>query len=407
MDWQTLSEKLKSLGMQLGKEQLLKTAATKNIPIDTILDGTVLETIYGEAFFTSDHFDQNYKHGNIFLKKPQTFDLVAYYAKVPQIDQSQFKNIIFLDTETTGLAGGTGTLAFMIGVGRFTDDGFVINQYFLRQPGEEAAALATLTQFLDPLAAVCTYNGKTFDIPLMNTRYIMQAMKSPFINLPHFDLLALSRRLWRDRLISCTLGNIEREILGVMREEQEVPGYLIPELYTDYLRSGDARSMKGVFYHNAIDILSLAALFVYVAGFLSDPHIYQTVDGIDLASLGRLYKALGHDEHATKVFDESLKRNLPKEIYIKTLMHYANIFKQKKEPAKAVGLWEKAAEEHSIDACVELAKYYEHCSKEYDKAIIWTLQGIALAENEPVLLEALAHRKQRLDRKIEQPNFEK
>lgn len=400
MDWQTLSEKLKSLGMQLGKEQQYQPAQVSKFPIDSILSGTIQETIFGEAFFTKNQYQSDHKHGKVNLIRPKDFDVLANYAKVPLIENTLIENIVFLDTETTGLAGGTGTFAFMIGVGRFNREGFVLNQYFLRQPAEEAAMLALLSQFLEPSAAVCTYNGKTFDIPLLNTRYIMQSMKSPFINLPHFDLLALARRLWRDRLVSCTLGNIEQQILGVFRTEQEVPGYLIPEMYTEYLRSGDARPMKGVFYHNAIDIISLAALFTHAANLLSDPLTQNISDGIDLASLARLFQSIGFKEQATEIFDESLRQELPEDIYKNTLLNNAKIFKQKNDYQKAITLWEAGAEVRSIDACVELAMYSEHKIKNYELALSWTCLAISYSEKDSTQQDTLLHRKLRLQKKL-------
>jgi hypothetical protein len=401
MDWQTLSDKLKSLGMQLGKEQQIHPSQSAAYPIETVVNGDVKRSIYGEVFFTSHEYPLNHLHGTSTLKKPSSIDMLSVWAKVPQIHDTHLENIVFLDIETTGLTGGTGTLAFMIGVGRFTQDGFLLNQYFLRHPGEEPALLAALSQFLEPLAAVCTYNGKTFDIPLLNTRYIMQTMGSPFPGIPHFDLLALSRRLWRDRLVSCTLGNIEQQILGVQRDAREVPGYLIPEMYTEYLRSGDARPMKGIFYHNAIDIVSLAALFIHAADLLSKPLHQQLLDGTDLASIGKLFQSLGYEEQATAIFKESIQHELPKSIYLQTLLRYASIFKHRGNNSEALLLWRKAADQGDVKSCEELAKYYEHRVKDHTQALAWTLRGITNCKGDPTWMESLAHRQHRLQRKLE------
>ena len=402
MDWQALSDRLKAMGMQLGKDQLLQPIQKLSYPIETVVPGTFEETIHGQAFCLNEVYTYDYTHGNAQLLPTQSLAILAHWARAPHIHNEQLHNIVFLDTETTGLSGGTGTMAFMVGVGRYTADGFMLAQYFMRHPGEEPAFLAALTRFLDPLDAVVTYNGKAFDIPMLNTRYILQGFTTPFMEVAHFDLLALARRLWRDRLESCTLGNIEHEILGVSRNEEEVPGYLIPEMYGDYLRSGDARPMKGIFYHNAIDILSLAALFAHTADLLAVPLERPEHNGIDLAAIGKLFQALGYDDIATAIFEESIQRELPLDIFCKTLMHFAGIYKRQGNYPSATVLWEKAAQIGQPEACEELAKYYEHYARDYAQAISWTQKGMELTVLDREWQERLVYRMERLERKKNQ-----
>src|SRR4030067_1036414 len=141
----------------------------------------------------------------------------------------------------------------------------------MRDPFEEPAMLLALEEFLAPCKTLVTFNGKSFDAPLLTTRYTLQGWPSPMGRMAHIDLLHLARRLWRDRLPSRTLSNLEVQILGAQRSEEEIPGWMIPQMYFDFLRDGDARPMKRVFYHNEMDVLSMAALLNLVVNLLENP----------------------------------------------------------------------------------------------------------------------------------------
>src|SRR5690348_5265084 len=202
--------------------------------------------------------------GDLTTRDLQTLNMFLAGAALPDASR-----LIFLDTETTGLAGGTGTCAFLIGVGAVEGTQFVVRQFFLREYPEEPAMLAALAELLKPFEGIVTFNGKTFDLPLLETRYALARMKSPFARLLHLDLLHPARRLWKLRLSSCKLGHLESEVLGVHREG-DVDGSEIPGIYFDYLRTGNARGLQPVFYHNALDIVSLAGLTVEMADIITD-----------------------------------------------------------------------------------------------------------------------------------------
>jgi len=406
MEWQDLSSKLKALGVTLGKDLVPKPAIVDKHLIEKVVQGDFEETLFGPIFCVTQVFPLDHQHGSVTLYPAGPITTLARWARIPQVTREALDNIVFLDTETTGLSGGTGTLAFMVGVGRFGNGGFILSQYFMRHPGEEGALLAGLTRFLTPLDAIVTYNGKAFDIPLLRTRYTLQAFDFPMEGTPHFDLLALARRLWRARLPACNLSIIENQVLGVMREEEEVPGYAIPELYLDYLRTGDARPMRGIFYHNSIDILSLAALFAHTAQMLEMPLIQQPEDAVDLASIARLFQFLGDADTAMTLFEQSLGAHLPTEVYWKTLARAAALLKQQGNFTVAVSLWEKAAEQGQLYACEELAKYYEHRTCDIPQALHWAEHAIAalmITPLEPLQrkwwLASLSHRIERLQRK--------
>jgi hypothetical protein len=174
---------------------------------------------------------------------------------------------------------------------RYEADGFRLIQQFMRDPAEEPAHLACLLTLLEGCESLVTFNGKAFDVPLLQSRYITNGEYFPFHSSIHLDLLPLARKLWKDRLPSRALGYLEEQILGVVRNQEDVPGWLIPSLYFDYLRSGDARPLKSVFYHNAIDVLSMAALLVHISTLLENPRLTRLIAG-DLLSIGKYSKIL-------------------------------------------------------------------------------------------------------------------
>ncbi|HEX9090552.1 MAG TPA: ribonuclease H-like domain-containing protein, partial [Anaerolineales bacterium] len=241
----------------------------------------------------------------------------------------------------------------------------------------------------------------------LETRYTLQGWKSPFRELFHVDLLHLARRLWRDRLPSRTLANLEIQILHASRTDEEIPGWMIPQIYFDYLRDGDARPLKRVFYHNAMDVVSLAALLNHTSLLLEEPTSQPLDDYSDLAAVARLMEELGHAELAVNLFNACLSSELPGGIYNDTLMRLSYIYKRKNDYLAAIPLWEKAAANMYIGAFEELAKYYEHRALDIPAALQWTYAALELLESGKVeTIEVLQwrleymHRLERLERKL-------
>lgn len=407
MDWKSLEDQLKALGVQVGKEKTIRSRRKPQHPIEQVVEGRFWEVIYGEVFCHEELYPLDYIHGDHCLWPSEPLETLCQWANAQPLSLTDLKNVIFLDTETSGLAGGTGTYAFEVGLGRFTDEGFKLAQFFMRHPGEEAALLAGLTEFMDGMQAVVTYNGKSFDIPLLNTRYTLAGMSTPFSGVDHFDLLPLARRLWKIRLESRTLGNVENEILGVIRGEEEVPGYLIPEMYFEYLRSQDARPMAGIFYHNAIDILSLAGLFSHMAFLLNDPHSEKIQHGEDIVALARFFESMDDIGQADGLYQKALGLELNEDLYWDTVQRYAFLLKRQEEWPAALALWEEAAEHHALYAFEELAKYFEHRVKQIENAYRWTTSALTLLNEKPMpayeyhyWLERFDHRLERLTRRI-------
>ena len=213
------------------------------------------------------------------------------------IPQAPPEEWAFVDTETTGLAGGTGTCAFLIGVGSIGRDGFRVRQFFMRDYGEEASQLDALERHLKRFRVMITYNGKSFDQPLLETRFRMNRARPPFARMEHLDLLHGARRLWKLRFESCRLVDLENQILGFERAG-DIPGALIPYVYFEYLRSRQAARLLAVFEHNALDILTLACLTGIVPHAFKDPENVQLRHGSEMAGLARWLQAAGELEGA-------------------------------------------------------------------------------------------------------------
>ena len=406
-DWESLSDQLKSLGVELGKKKRLKRSRRNAHPIESVVKGRFWDVIYGEVFCHEELYTQGYQHGEKPLWPSGPIQTMCQWANALGLTEEDLRDFIFLDTETTGLAGGTGTYAFEVGLGRFTDEGFKLAQFFMRHPGEEPALLAGLSEFMDGMKAVVTYNGKSYDIPLLNTRYTLNGMTSPFEGIDHFDLLPLARRLWSIRLESRTLGNVETEILGVRRGEEEVPGYMIPEMYFEYLKTQDARPISGIFYHNAIDILSLAGLFSHMAFLLNAPDPENITVGEDTVAMARFFEAMNDIPQAEVLYRESFNADLSETLYWNTLRRFSFLLKRKEEWSEAISLWEQAAENAELYAFVELAKYYEHRVKNLETARQWTVQALEAIQKSHLPAyqyqawhQELAHRLARLERRL-------
>jgi uncharacterized protein len=403
----TLSDRLKSLGVKIGAKDLPLPQPAKSHPVEEIVAGRFVETGNGSTYLIEQVFPFNYIHGQIGLRIATTPQTIAEWAGDLKIAEQNPETMVFLDTETSGLAGGTGTFAFLVGVGCYTQDGFHLSQFFMRDPLEEPALLLALEEFLAPCQTIVSFNGKSFDVPLLDTRYILQGWKSPFKEKSHVDLLHLARRLWRDRLPSRTLANLEVQILHAGRTNDEIPGWMIPQIYFDYLRDGDARPLQSVFYHNAMDVVSLAALLNQTSSLLEDPFSQPTSDYIDLAAVARLYDDLGHTERAVELYEACLKAELPEDIFNDTLFRLSLLHKHHNNYPAAIPLWEQAASRRRIYAYEELAKYFEHHAQDLKLALKWTLAALedldssVLPPTETMQWKPeFQHRLQRLQRKL-------
>jgi uncharacterized protein YprB with RNaseH-like and TPR domain len=402
----TISDKLRSMGVKVGTKDIPPPAIKNDYPIEEVIEGYLKETPYGCTFIVESRFPIKHHQGLISIDINSPLDIVAEYIGDQRISQLKIDEFIFFDTETSGLSGGTGTFAFLIGAGRFEDDCFHLFQYFLRDPIEETAQLHALSEFVGSKQGIVTFNGKTFDVPLLNSRYTINSDLSPFKTLANIDLLPLARSLWRDQLQSRKLTELERHILGFQRAQEDVPGWMVPSLYFDYIKNGDARPIKSVFYHNAMDIISMAALLNYITIMLSNPLDNSVREGIDLVALGKIFQNIGHFDTAADLYAYALDSNLPPVILRKALFYWSYMEKRRENLSTAIELWEQAAAEKEIFAHIELAKYHEHRNKDYLQAVFWTQAALKLVKSRTFsqvekqqILPEIEHRLARLKRK--------
>ena len=407
----SLADKLKALGVKVGTAVLTPPKPASNIPIHKVVEGAYRHTARGEAFVSEQTFGADYRHGAQSIQLTSPLDAVAAWARDSRISDLPLSSFAFLDTETSGLAGGTGTYAFLVGVGRFEGETFRLAQFFLRDPAEEPAMLEALLDFLAPARALVTFNGKAFDAPLLNTRFALHSIPTPLREFSHLDLLPLARRLWRDRLPSRALKYLEENILDAPRTTEEVPGYEIPWLYFDYLRSGDATPLKGVFYHNAMDVVAMAALLSHVAAMLHDPFDGRVQHGLDFIALGKLYEDLRQWDLAARLLEHGLTHDLTETDFGSALERLSHLQKRRGDVGEAVRLWEQAAQQGHIYAHVELAKHYEHRVRDLDEATRWAKSALDLVKESdlPAYVkkhwrEELAHRSERLKKKRKSKN---
>lgn len=355
-----------------------------SVALEHLLPGGRVEETAAGAYFVVDRvYPLSYQHGQDRLSDLLRFQPAAAlsFMRDERLNALDFRDFVFLDTETTGLAGA-GVLAFMVGVAFFEqaaeDQVLVVRQYFLRDHGDELAMLYQLEALLAGRSGLITFNGRSFDVPLLDNRFLMNRIRSNLFAQPHIDLLPPSRRLWRARLGSCALGSLEKTLLGLERSQEDVPGWLIPGLYYEYLRSGDARPLTRVFYHNQVDMLSMVTL----AGRVMRQFAYAAADDhpLDLYSLARWQADLGLTAEAERNLRQVTLSDLPLELYHDALFRLAALYRRSDRREEAVGLWEQiaATSMDSVAAHVELAKHFEWHGRDMAAAVAWTERALAL-----------------------------
>jgi len=407
----SLSDRLKALGMVPASKVEAPKARTQ-LKISDIVPGKEVTNSLGTCYFTEQLYPWNYQHGKVIFLQTFGISTIADATKASQVKGENVSRLLFLDTETTGLSGGTGTLAFLVGLGYFNDQGFVLNQYLCRDPLEEPAMLLEIANLAENFSGLVTFNGKSFDIPLLNSRFILNRLPKPFENYSHLDLLHLSRKLWRNRLQSRALQDLEQQILEIPRTSDEIPGWMIPEIYFDYLRTGNAEPIKGVLYHNGMDIVSLAALFVYLADSFDSHTLAETFHPIDYFSMGVLYNDIGRLDLAESIYADCFERHLlDTDLNISLHHRLGDLYKRQGKLAEAIQVWMTAAELEDIDSIIELAKYYEHAQCEYTLALEWTEKAVLYLDKKGYhsyqnrqLKKDLIKRKERLTAKSERKN---
>jgi uncharacterized protein len=293
---------------------------------------------------------------------------------------------LFLDTETTGLAGGTGTYAFLIGIAWWDAGGLQVEQFFMRDFSEEHSVLHELAQRIAERPVLFTFNGKTFDWPLLENRFTMTRSIAVPKLAAHLDLLHPARALWRLRLGSVRLVELERLVLDATRmgwrREDDVVSALIPQFYFDYLRGGVAEPLAAVVRHNQMDLRGLAALFGKINELLAEGDgTLSDADGLDLFGLSRFLRKRGERDRAHSACAQALQAGLPAEFRPKARRELAAMAKRRGDHTRAAELWNEIVSdpENGVHACEQLAMHHERQTKDYARAIQFAELALAQA----------------------------
>ena len=373
----------------------------RGVPLEDLVPGTE-ETNEAGVFFCAHRLaGGSYRHGERYIRDLAPLDMgrLAVLANDQILRGLNYRRALFLDTETTGLAGGTGTVAFLIGLGWFEEGGFVTQQLFARDYAEEKATLLHLRERLGKRDFIVSFNGKAFDANLLATRFIMNRLPNPLSGLPHLDLLHPARRLLSHRLADRRLSALEASVLRFEREG-DIPGSEIPQRYFDWLRRRDGLLVAKVFEHNRLDILSLAALAAHLVELI-DPDTEQTgFHQGDRLAAARLFLARECHVDAVRLLDPLIgcacretAREAAKEL---SLLH-----KRQNRWPEAVAIWEEMLRRDGEDlfALVELAKWCEHRRHDFSRALSLTIHACDCANRlSPEEYADIAQRRDRLEK---------
>ena len=284
---------------------------------------------------------------------------------------------LFLDTETTGLMGGTGTYPFLVGIAWWDAGGLEVEQFFMRDYSEEHSLLVTLAERMAERPVLVTFNGKSFDWPLLETRYRMTRKLAPPTPRAHLDFLHPARNLWRIRLGSVRLAELEKHVLGWDRGADLISA-MIPQFYFDYLRGGSPEPLLQIFLHNQMDLRGLAGLASRILSILAEPDA-QNPDGLELFGLSRICERRGETRRAQKHYAESIAADLPPETDRAARQSLARLAKRTRDFPLALELWESILgnSREGFEAYEQLAIYYEHQLGEKSRAAALVQKALA------------------------------
>ncbi|HOP06173.1 MAG TPA: ribonuclease H-like domain-containing protein [candidate division Zixibacteria bacterium] len=365
------------------------------------LGGKIIDHHAGGYCLVRRLYPGNYRHGDHLLADligDRTLPMSAF-TPLDEPGEVRLRDLLFFDTETTGL-GGAGVVPFLIGCGGFVDGGFEVRQYVIPDYSDEAAMLEALLEELTEPRVVVSYNGRAFDLPIVQDRMIVNRVARKVPIGGHLDLLHAGRRLYRRRLSDCSLTNIEREIFGFYRED-DIPGFLIPSIYFDWLSEEKLDQMESVLEHNRLDIVSLAFLAVHLAEIFESEGS-DLCEPEDIHSLARVYGRRKDNELVTRLYDriEQASGHQPEDDMV---LYHALGFKRVGDWKRAVELWQSLANKKNRQAWaanIELAKYYEHRAGQLDLALEHTNRAADQDQLTQCQQEQTRERRKRLENKL-------
>ncbi|NQX63247.1 ribonuclease H-like domain-containing protein [Paenibacillus qinlingensis] len=330
-------------------------------------------------------------HGNYRLR--ELADVAAQLSCFHERDAVvRLEELLFFDTETTGLGVGAGNVPFMVGIGYYTGELFTVEQLMIRNPAEEHAMLVYLQELLGRYTHIVSYNGRTFDWPILKNRFVLNRLKLDDSELLQLDLLYASRSLWRNTLPSCRLSKVEESRLGFERVD-DVPGSMAPALYFQYLAEKDPAVLQGVFIHNEHDIVTLAALTVHFGNLLrpdeNESDLFSNLDVEELFRTGLWLDKMARPAKAEQYFNVLYEKLLNNEASVQSaeqetaLLQLAHYYKKIGQYNRALELWKQAillkpaSISLQLEPYLELAMYYEHREKDLSQAVFYAEEAWA------------------------------
>ena len=336
---------------------------------DLSLPGALVETEHGPVHLVQQHLEPHHCHGRVPVVSglEASATLTARLALDPALAGVDLQRMLFIDTETTGLSTAAGTLAFLVGVARFDDESLYVEQMLLRGHHDEPAMLRHLADHLRQASCIVSYNGKSFDWPLLRTRFVMNRIPAPPLP-PHLDLLHCARRLFKKRLGSLRLVQMEREVLGFTREH-DVDGSEIPGIFLTYLRSGRPGRLDGVIEHNANDLVALAAFLGEIVRRFED--VVREDDPLDHLSYAIVAEKAKDPERARRFALAAAEGGGSIACTVDALLLAARVARRAKDvEAEHAALQDALAhdpDDHRVH--LELAKHHEHRRKDFEAAL--------------------------------------
>lgn len=370
------------------------------VEMASYLGGDWIDPVEGTVLRIARTYDSAHRHGDIRLSELNNVrrETAALLSGEGRSEPSPDERLLFLDTETTGLAGGAGTYVFLVGIGYLQGDSFVVHQFLLADYPSEAAFLQEVAHAIrdqGPFDRLVTFNGKSYDLNLLANRFVMQRQSNPFGAFLHLDLLHPCRLLWKRRFENCRLQTLERRLLGFVRRD-DFPSHLIPQAYFSFLRTGFFRPFGDVLKHNRLDILSLAALTILCAAVIDEPSGGRLADPLSAA---RLLFLRGQARQAATVLENALESWPHSRERLDWLLELAPLLKRQRRFADSLHVWRNVLREHPdppAEAFHEPAKILEHRFRDLRKALRVVDRGMKRFPSDPDLLR----RKLRLERKL-------
>jgi uncharacterized protein len=423
-------ERLRKLGVRRGARDLARPPEPPQVQEIPDLPGELVETPFGPALVRTERISIGERPGlgELVASEPAALAALGQDPRLAGLDPSR---AAFIDTETTGLALGAGTYTFLIGIGTYELQGggeetrflpesgfldgpgdFVVRQFFMRNPGEERAQLHLVEEALSNCTGIVSFNGRAFDLPLIQSRFILARMSFPLAGVPHLDLLPPARRIWRARHGSCSLGSLEHNVLGYWRTAEDVPGWMIPDIYRDYYRTGVAGDLLArVFYHNLEDITSMAVLGARMVGLFRQRGVHDgalDLHPLEWLSLARCYRDVAWDEAGIAAYRAALGGSLSGAERVHVLRELGYLYKRLERRPEAAALWEEwigTISGDDLTPYIELAKHHEWVTGDLAAARGWSAWALRIAEggSSGAQIETLAelrHRLARLERKL-------